>query len=70
MSKRLFDLFVTSIGLLVAAPVMAVVALTLLASPDGLALAVLLSGLDRRRRRRVLALMTALGEPTREDQAA
>ncbi|WP_304273895.1 helix-turn-helix domain-containing protein [Caulobacter segnis] len=42
----------------------------LLASPDGLALAVLLSGLDRRRRRRVLALMTALGEPTREDQAA
>ena len=35
MSKRLFDLFVTSIGLLVAAPVMAVVALTLLASPDG-----------------------------------
>ncbi len=35
MTKRLFDLLVASIGLLVAAPVMAVIALVLLASPDG-----------------------------------
>lgn len=35
MSKRLFDLLVASIGLLVTAPVIAVIALALLASPDG-----------------------------------
>jgi transcriptional regulator with XRE-family HTH domain len=42
----------------------------LLASPDGLALAMLLSALEPPRRRKVLSLMTALGSPAQGDQAA
>ncbi|PXA95096.1 transcriptional regulator [Caulobacter sp. D5] len=42
----------------------------LLASPDGIALAQLLSGLEPNRRRKILGLMAALGPPADQDEAA